>query len=119
MYRIVAIDCLVIFLSLLLHFIDRLLQDLHPKRFSTPHEPKTQRRTGQSDKNCKLSYSSAHFNNNAYIFYMSKEREKELKVYKGIFISNERKKRAGGRIRCEEFPNKIEVMGINQALHES
>jgi hypothetical protein len=50
---------------------------------------------------------------------MSREQEKEVKVYTGTFISNERKKRAGGRIKCEAFPNKIEVMGRNQAIHES
>jgi hypothetical protein len=53
------------------------------------------------------------------ILYMHKSKEKQAKVYKGTFICNERRKRPGGRIKCEEFKNKIEVFGRNQAIHES
>jgi hypothetical protein len=50
---------------------------------------------------------------------MKKEEKGKKPTFKGVFISNERKKRQGGRIKCLDLPNKIEVSGFNQALHES
>ena len=47
------------------------------------------------------------------------EKDNDPKVYKGIYISNERKKRPGGRIKCQLFDNKIEIYGKNSAIHET
>lgn len=49
---------------------------------------------------------------------MSKEREKRV-VHKGIYINNERRKKDGGRIRCDEMENKIEIYGKNCSIHET
>lgn len=45
------------------------------------------------------------------------KKAEEAKVYKGMFIANERKKKQGGRIKCPDFLNKVEVYGFNAALH--
>ena len=47
------------------------------------------------------------------------KQKKEKERFKGVFICNERQKRNGGRIKCLDIPNKIEIYGKNEAIHES
>ena len=43
------------------------------------------------------------------------------RLFEGVFINNESRNRKGGRIKCKDFPNKIEVQAnmVYQTLHES